>query len=174
MSAPVNSENRGIDKGAYLRQVVQYYTEMLERAREACALAQGDANDHKGRIESRYDTFREEAQFLAGGQERRCLELQETIRALQRFMTDCFSLAPGSQQIRPGALVRVLDENGREEDYLLSPHGGGMTVETEQGKLWIISVQSPLGSGLKGKCAGQIICLTAGANIRRLKILAVC
>lgn len=146
----------------------------LARARAARADAQFEANEHKGRIESRYDTFREEAQYLAGGQARRCLELEETVRKLERFLAESRSLDHESENARPGSLVRVMDDHGNFQSYLLLPAGGGLLLETEDDPLLVVNLNTPMGQALLGRSIGAGVVFNANtARPRRLVIVGV-
>ena len=78
-----------------------------ERHRED---AQSEANSHVGAMESRYDTFKEDAQYLAAGHERAIVRIREQLGALQAIQQ---SKAPAWP--KAGALVMLRGAAGTEE-----------------------------------------------------------
>ena len=78
-----------------------------ERHRED---AQSEANSHVGAMESRYDTFKEDAQYLAAGHERAIARISEQLGALRAIQQ---SKAPAWP--KAGALVVLRGADGTEE-----------------------------------------------------------
>ncbi|MFA7693813.1 MAG: GreA/GreB family elongation factor [Candidatus Hydrogenedentes bacterium] len=163
-----------MNKRIYAEKLVEHHHSMLERAKVAKEGAQEDANQHMGRIESRYDTFREEAQYLAGGHEARCLELETIIFGLKQFLNGCKGLDQELDCGAPGALVTLVNGDDIPASYLLTPHGGGISLELEELTIQVISTKSPLGSAILGKKAGEEIVLSAPGGQRTVRIISVC
>ena len=163
-----------MNKRTYIESLVKEYHAMLERARNAQKDAQKDANDHKGRLVSRYDTFKEEAQYLTAGQGLRCLELESIIVALEQFLQQCPAVDSNLKTVRAGALVTINNDNQCRVTYLIAPYGGGICLESGQGELWVISKSSPLAKALEGKRAGEKAAYAVGKINRNLSVLAVC
>lgn len=163
-----------MEKRRCIESALNEYRAMLDRARAARQAAQQDANDHKGRLVSRYDTFKEEAQYLAAGQGLRCLELENMVTLLEQFLHQCPSLDRSLETACPGALVTVCTEIQDKARYLIAPHGGGLCLHSEEGELWVVNSASPLARALQGKKAGDRAIYTAAGRTHHLAVVSVC
>jgi len=73
-------------------------------------------------MESRYDTFKEEAQYLASGFTTRLVELTRTLCALRSIRDYPPVITKGG----PYALIEIKDlDDGSRTKYFLLPTGGG-------------------------------------------------
>ncbi len=68
-------DNISKEKKCILEKIVLDIREMIENASSSAKEQQEEANFHQGAMESRYDTFKEEAQYMVYAQERRIQEL---------------------------------------------------------------------------------------------------
>lgn len=116
------------------------------------AVAQFDANEAEGRMISRYDTFKEEAQFLAVGQEIRKLERESTLAMLDKIQADCVRAC---SKVFSGAMIEVEDDDGNVVRYYMIPGGSGKVITIEGASYICISPESPLGRALIGKTIGD-------------------
>ncbi len=134
---------------------LQYLAERAENGRRD---AQFNANEHAGRLESRYDTFKEEAQLLAAGQQLRQALIQGWLAELTRLTTFNPEVLDYAEQVRAGALV-TLAPLGEDDPrcYFLLPAGGGEILDGDEGPVEVLNLRSPLGQALVGKRAGQMI-----------------
>ncbi len=173
MTTQTSKTSPELGKRRLLERLLEEYGEMLDRARRAMRAAQGEANEHKGRAESRYDTFREEAQYLAGGQARRVQELEDITRALQRFLSDNPNVDRRLDEALPGGLVRVSDESGTEHAYLVLPVGGGLVLDHGGGKVLVVNAGTPLGRALLSRRPGEEARFEVAGKPRVLLILSV-
>ena len=128
-------------------------TAQIEEQEENRQQAQSEANSHVGAMESRYDTFKEDAQYLSAGFERRIRELTAQRTAFTRWAQEV-RLEPG---LTPGALVRLRAENGTQEQIVIASSAldakrttnGGIRV---QGELWYVrGEESGMGIALMEK-----------------------
>ena len=69
--------NLSEEKKSILIKIKTEINTMIETAKESAKFYQEEANSHQGAMESRYDTFKEEAQYMVSGQQRRVNELTE-------------------------------------------------------------------------------------------------
>ena len=104
-----------------------------ERHRED---AQSEANSHVGAIESRYDTFKEDAQYLAAGHERAIARISEQLGALRAIQQ---SKAPGWP--KAGALVVLRGADGTEEGrvVLAADVDPGFAHVDRHGRQWRVT-----------------------------------
>ena len=99
-------------------------------------------------MESRYDTFKEEAQYLMAAQDLRIKELSSTVSVLRALL-----LMPTTQKEKIGiyALVEIEDvDDGTLATYLILPEGGGVTCSVGGRNIFTVSVTSPLAQALLG------------------------
>jgi hypothetical protein len=94
------------------------------------AVAMEEARYHKGAMESRYDTFKEEAQYLAGAFQKKIDGLSAGKAAL---------LSDGA------AKAFVLSRGAERKTVLVSPVLGGETVVAEGGPVQLVSAGSEMG-----------------------------
>lgn len=124
-----------------------------EKAREA---AQKEANSHVGAMESRYDTFKEEAQYEAAAQEKRTVEYRNGMSLITALMLSSDFNQP-STVARVGTIVRVVNDSEEQKHYILSPSGGGVEVSHEGINYFTLTPESPLGKEIIGREIGDEI-----------------
>ena len=92
-------------RGDVFRRLVEIAAAQIAEQEANRQQAQSEANSHVGAMESRYDTFKEDAQYLSAGYEQR-------IRMLSKQQTR-LSVMSKEERIRPtlteGALIEVID-----------------------------------------------------------------
>jgi transcription elongation GreA/GreB family factor len=76
---------------------------------------------------------------------------------------------PDGAPIGVSALVTIEDERGQQH-VLVAMHGGG---ETLAGGVRVVTIQSPLGRALVGKCEGDEIELVQAGRTRSLAVVTV-
>ncbi len=162
----MSSERRGqVDKPELMARFIERYQERLARAEEGRSSAQSDANAHKGAMQSRYDTFKEEAQNLAAGQARRVAELRQNLALLRDYLESAPNLRRELECVKVGALVTVALEDGDSagspiwRHYFVSPVGDSEPVDSARGPVLFVSRAAPLGAALAGKAAGDRVAL---------------
>lgn len=140
-----------MDKNLLFEQLLQKVLLMMENSERERQKAQTEANYHIGAMQSRYDTFKEEAQYLAGAQLKQLVELGEARISILRVLQTPTLLQP-SMAVRVGAIVTVEDSIGQTRTYLITPALGGEKLLTEAGvEIVTLTLQSPLGAALAGK-----------------------
>lgn len=132
---------------------------MLDTARAEQEFAQKEANYHIGAMQSRYDTFKEEAQYLVEAQKRQIAELS----AAQYELKHILAVANQSKHythIVSGCAVVILHI---EEDseilrfYLLSPFGGGEEFELDGTPISLLSTGTALAQALLYQTQGAVV-----------------
>jgi transcription elongation GreA/GreB family factor len=129
--------------------------EQLERMATAAEAARADAqcraNEHAGKIESRFDTFREEAQYLAYGQACRRERLLRYLEACRRMLAAVEEERDHpAGRVRPGVIVELASEFGETRHYLIAPGGLGVRVMVDSMEIMVVSVEAPLARALLG------------------------
>ena len=145
-----------MNKQQLLEAICANLRDMAARAEAARRQAQEDANSHLGRLQSRYDTFKEEAQFLAAAQQHRAAEIDRWLCTLERLLhTHPEALGP-ADAARVGALVSVaFPENVEVEHYFLLPVGDGSELHAENRVIRPLSIHAPLARRLLGRRIGD-------------------
>ena len=120
----------------------------LSTAVAASQQAHDSATHSENIAANKYDTLAVEAAYLAHGQSMRIAELKQAIALYQNFQRPTFN--PGAT-IQLGALVRIEDDQEQQRRLLIGPAAGGLSIDSEQGPVQVITPNAPLGQILMGK-----------------------
>jgi transcription elongation GreA/GreB family factor len=132
-----------------------------------------ESRAHKGAMESRYDTFKEEAQYLAGGHARRRVELLQDIAALRGNRGNPAVIAT-ADRVRLGALVWLKEEDAETEaTYFLVSGGGGRELSGDDVVCRSLSIHSPLARALMLKRVGEVATLKVEGSVFKFEILRI-
>jgi hypothetical protein len=158
-----------VKKAALLKKVVRKLQDELALYAKAAKSARAEATDEQSRAENKYDTRGLEASYLARGQSRQAAELSTAIQDLESFQARPFAVG---ESIGPGALLTV--DFGKETlRYFLLPKAGGVEVRADGTDVLVITPQSPVGSALMGRKAGESLQLEIGGTRQCLRIAEV-
>lgn len=135
-------------KRALFEELIDKIRHLIREADERRQDAQVESNRHVGRMESRYDTFKEEAQYLADDYARQIVVLKDGLDKLLALKNGS-SESLGSINIGTMFTVHFAEVNRK---YLLVPIGGGITLS---GGYIAITPESDLGKGVLGKKEGD-------------------
>lgn len=133
-----------IDKAALRAELLQTLSDALETARAAHAAAVAGATDDEARPENDKDTRGLEQSYLARGQAQRVAELEAAVGEVGALALRSFG---ARDRVALSALVTV-EEDGREHQFFLAPHGGGAILA---GGVQVVTPVSPLGRALLGR-----------------------
>lgn len=129
----------------------------LMRAEVARKSSVDDAIEAEGAMQSRYSTFKEEAQYLAAGYSKRAVELHRDISVLREFLYRDHETA---KYCVVGSLISVRSVDGLDSrHYLLLKAGGGRKIfyPPKNIEVAVVNVKSPIGRGLLKKEMGDAI-----------------
>ena len=136
---------------------------------KAAGAARAEATDEQSKAENKYDTRGLEASYLARGQSRQAAELGEAIKAFENLVGKDFVPVDGAAV---GAAVKL--QSGQEvSNYFIGPRGGGTEVTYENEDVLVITPETPLGSQLLGRKAGEKCLLNVGGQKQVFEVLAV-
>jgi transcription elongation GreA/GreB family factor len=124
----------------------------LSTAIAASQQAHDTATHSENIAANKYDTLAVEAAYLAHGQSMRIAELKQSIAIYQHFQRPSFDARAA---IRLGALVCIEDDQEQQQRLLIGPAAGGMSIDSVQGPIHVITPIAPLGQVLMGKCVGD-------------------
>lgn len=149
---------------AVLEQILTVLQAELASLTQAAQGSFAAATDPDSRAENKYDTRTLEASYVARGQARRVMELQEAVQAFTSL-----SVAPVATTIQLGSLVTLQAPWG-EEHVFLGPFAGGTEVRLAGEEIVVITPASALGQKLVGRQIGDTVLLRpdAPAQITRV------
>jgi transcription elongation GreA/GreB family factor len=120
----------------------------LSTAVAASAQAHDSATHSENIAANKYDTLAVEAAYLAHGQSLRIAELKQSIALYQHFQRPTFN---AGATIQLGALVCIEDDQEQQRRLLIGPAAGGLSIDSAQGPIQVITPTTPLGQVLMGK-----------------------
>lgn len=130
---------------------------LLEETKQHQQSSLSDTKQAGSAMTSRYDTFREEAEYRTTAFGVQAAKHQEAIRKLNQLLL----VNPKTdEKITAGSIVTVQSENGEFKTYMPVPDGGGFTF---QGIL-TVNMQSPVGQALMRKESGDEVILLNGGK----------
>lgn len=161
-----------MNKSTIFEKIRDNLNETLAQAEKNRDDAQAEANKHVGRMQSRYDTFKEEAQYLVTAHEARIAELRMALAQIQTMLEHVDTLEAHST-VRIGSVVLIEADTGTQRLHLLSPAGGGIQIENEGKALFVLTPDAPLGKLLLGKEEGDEVELRIGDKKTPYTILEI-
>jgi len=158
-----------MDKRRLLEQLGAVLQGELALANRVAKDTADAANHPEARPENDKDTRKLELSYLAAGQAARAKELETGLALLTQIPVREFG---AEDAIAVGAFAE-LDVDGKAQRVLVSPAGGGLKLEGEQGDINVVTPASPLGRALLGKCTGDTFELAIGKERREVTIVRV-
>ncbi|HEA3083739.1 TPA: hypothetical protein RVR55_000318 [Aeromonas dhakensis] len=156
-----------------LTMLQQELRRMCELAIAGAHEAQQEANYHIGAMESRYDTFKEEAQYLTEAQKLRLLTLQGQLQECVRLHNLLAKQQRPYQHIQLGAFITLLEEGQERVQLFIAPANLGKPHECTQGKIICITPDTPVVSPAMGLTVGEEYQVCIGDSIRNYDIIAI-
>lgn len=157
-------------KTVILDRIINEVEDQIKNAERGRLDAIEESKAHKGAMESRYDTFKEEAQYLAGGYAARLVELGKTLGALKSIRDYPPTITKGSGY----AIVEAENlEDGSRIKYFLLPAGGGNTYEVEGEGITVLNVGAPLARAFIGAVAGDEVEIKIQGMTRKFLVVSV-
>ncbi len=159
-----------MDKLALLQQVLERLAEDLLQAEQAVQAAHAMAIHEESIAENRYDTLGLEAAYLATGQARRAEAIRQALAHWRQFRPSPYDASKG---IQLGALVCLVDADGKQQQLFLGPGGGSMKLVSGAQVVQVISSEAPLGRAMLGQREGDEVSIQAAAIRQRFEVLRV-
>ncbi|VXC09462.1 conserved hypothetical protein [Pseudomonas sp. 8Z] len=159
-----------MDKTQLQQQVLAHLQADLDQAHQAALSAHETATHEENIAENKYDTLGLEAAYLASGQARRVEELRQTLITWRQLRPRPFDTAQG---IALGALIQLLDAEGRPQWLLLGPPGASMKLHIGEQTVQVIGSAAPLGRLLLGKQPGDEISLHLAGRQQHFEVVEV-
>lgn len=158
-----------MNKRKLLKAILAALQAELDTFTRAARSARAEATDEQSRAENKYDTRGLEASYLAAGQARQVAELESAIAAFSGMPVHKFKAKEG---IGLGAVVE-LERAGERTTYYLGPCAGGTEVVLARRSVLVITPQSPLGTQLQRRQAGEHFDLRIGGQCHRAHVVSV-
>ena len=148
-----------MNKKQLLEEIDTALAQHIEEMRKCVCASQEMMQDAPGRIESRYDTSREEMGWLASGQSALLGELERNYAAFKTIGSDpkdCVRLGAffEAESLADSFRIRCLVCNG----------GSGFECETSQGTIMLISPSSPLATAALGRSTNEAFTVNGNIN----------
>lgn len=159
-----------MDKSLLQQQVLQQLADDLALTERAALAAHETATHEENVAENKYDTLGLEAAYLATGQARRAEAIRQAMSQWRQFRPGTYDARQG---IQLGALVSLVDAEGRQQQVFLGPEGGSMKLARGQEVVQVISAEAPLGKALLGKCEGDEVSIHIAALRLQFEVLQV-
>lgn len=132
-------------------QIMQAKQKEISTTEKAREMSLKDAQDAEGAMISRYDTFLEEAQYLAGAQSKRLLEARAVVELLRKSLDTNFVINE-DHDVSVGDLfvVENVDTNEKRYYIMVVEGAGGSVFQSSILKKSIASVttKTPVGQFL--------------------------
>ena len=138
-------------KSKIVDAVLEHLRGDFERRQAAARRTREQGNDAESKSEGKYDTRSTEGNYLADGLARQALEAAAAAEAIEKMPIRDFAAGEG---IDIGALIEL--EFAKEtEFFLIATSGGGTEVVWNKKTIVVLTPESPLGSQLIGRRAGE-------------------
>ena len=137
-----------IDKSKLHQLIEEQLLNSLSNAKLAASQAYETATHKENKAENKYDTLGLEAAYLAEGQSKRVMELDENLIAFQNLKVKIFSQ---DMEVGLGALICLQCGNGELKYIFISPVSGGTSIQYHDINIMLITSSSPLGKAIKNR-----------------------
>jgi len=142
-----------MDKKQIVAAILEKLRDEFESRQSASKSTRSTGNDSESKAENKYDTLSIEQNYLADGLAKQAQAAAQAAAAYEKLTLRDF--AP-DDPIDLGALVEV-EFPGEKEWFFLSPAAGGIELVHEGRPLTVITPESPLGSQLVERKAGDAL-----------------
>lgn len=157
-------------KDAIINRVIEDVRAQIKNAEQGQKHAINESKAHKGAMASRYDTFKEEAQYLASGH---AVQLEKLTRILNALM----SLKDYPPTIIKGGVCAIVEiensDDGSRVKYFLLPTGGGGVYQTEEGPVVVINIGTQIAQALTGVIEGDEVEITMKETTKNFFVVSV-
>jgi len=156
-------------KSCLLKLIMTQIEERISLYNNEMKKSQEEANYHIGAMESRYDTFKEEAQMLKDGFARQ-LNIANDISNKVHMYYDIFNKNKKTDSyVKTGSIINTLANNEIEENYFIIFNMSMSSFELEEKKYTVISPDAPISKEFFSKEIGDEINFR-GKNIEILNV----
>lgn len=162
-----------MNKAKMIVELIDHVKTLLERAEKEQKDAQHEANQHVGAMASRYDTFKEEAQYLSGAHKARTFQLNSELQSLLELQEKFKKGLDASRSVTIATMITLQDLDGNVSNYFLAPGGGGYKFDLSNEICVVITPSSPLGKQVMNKEIGDEVEIRKGGKVKTMEILII-
>ena len=145
-----------IDKPTLHKLIEEQILSTINNAITAASQAYETATHKENKAENKYDTLGLEAAYLAEGQSKRVLELEQSLASFQHLEIKHYK---NDMEIGLSALVCLASNNAESKYMFISPVAGGTLIQYQDLNIVLITPSSPLGTALINSMLGDEISL---------------
>ena len=150
-----------MDKEQLLKDITRAFEGKIGELRKAVATTQEMTRDAPGRIESRYDTSREETGWVATGQAALLGEWEHNYLQFRSLAADL------KDRVQPGAFFEAESLDGAFSlKFLVCPGGSGLECDTAYGMVTLLSPASPLAAAALGCRVNEVFNVNGRVDYR--------
>ncbi len=151
-------------------RIIEKIEAQIKTAEHGLSDAIEESRAHKGAMASRYDTFKEEAQYLAGGYNAQLLELGRMLNVLNSIR----DRMPVLTKCADYAIIEIKNLNdGLVTKYFLLPTGGGDVYEVNKEKITTINVDAPMAHAFIGAIVNDEVEVKIQEATRRFIVVSI-
>lgn len=140
-----------MDKALLIQAIIDVLREDFATQQNSSRQVRSAGNDAETKAEGKYDTRSTEENYLADGLARQAHATAQAAATYENFSAPDF---PADAPIDLGALVGLRFPEGTEH-FFLGPVAGGIEVTAAGYTFTVITPESPLGTQLLGRKAGE-------------------
>ena len=159
-----------MDKSLLQQQVLERLSEDLLQAERAMRVAYETATHNENIAENKHDTLSLEAAYLSTGQARRAEAIRQAMAHWRQLRPRPFDASKG---IQLGALICLVDADGKQQQFFLGPGGGSMKLASGSEVVQVISSEAPLGRAMLGQCEGDQVSIQVASTGQQFEVLRV-
>jgi transcription elongation GreA/GreB family factor len=142
-------------KKQLLLKIKEYLKEQLLLYKKEMDRAQAEANYHKGAMESRYDTFKEEAQMLKDALQGQYNDTKNTLNSIANYEKN-IDLNKKGEIVRIGSIVEIKRDE-KVEYYFIFPKVLYQEIEIENKRYICINNETPFAKAILNKESGEVL-----------------
>lgn len=153
-----------------LNQIIKTLESEIKTSETGLDTAETESRFHKGAMQSRYDTWKEESQYLAGAYGKTLVELREKLSSLNVLKNKPPAIEHGGVY----AVIKLEDmDTGDRSIYFLLPAGGGTEFEDSGKTIKVVSLGAPISNALIGKHEDDEVRIKIGNSVRNFIIISI-
>jgi len=157
-----------MDKKKILIGLIALLNDEISVAKASLDISHSAAIDAEGAMMSRYDTTKEESQYLTDANMVRLKQLESGLQAVKSMENKVGK----KESVMLGCLVDV-EKDGERSLYFVMPYGGGNLVKIDGYEFFVLTPSSPLGRQLIGKKEGDMFEFILGGKKNIIKVMNV-
>lgn len=146
-------------KKELLTRLLQQAKQKEGKAKKISEDTQARASSEEGAMQSRYSTFKEEGQYLAGGLRGIHEDLKAEVSIIQSLMHEKMH---ENDRVETFSIVEVEFEDGTTDKFFILPAMGGEKIDD----LTVINPTAPIAKALFRKEAGDNFTLRIGDKVK--------